>query len=117
MPRLDHVIKSENVFVDESAKKALIRLARGDMRKVLNLLQSCAMAFQNIDETKVYQCCGQPVKADIEKVNNCLLKSPFNKAYNQILALQQEKGLALQDIITRIHVDVIKSKTCQFFNF
>lgn len=109
LPRLNYVIDQERVQVDEPAKKALIELARGDMRKVLNLLQSCSMAFDAVDENKVYQCCGQPLKSDIKEVVNWLLSHSFNKTFRKVLALQQEKGLALQDIITRLHLYVHKS--------
>lgn len=117
MPRLDHVIQSENVKIDEPAKKALIELARGDMRKVLNLLQSCSMAFDEIDESKVYQCCGQPLKSDIKAILKALLSYPFNQAYTKVLNLQREKGLALYDIITRVHLLVHKSKRSSFSFF
>jgi replication factor C subunit 3/5 len=105
------VIDSEKVQIDAPAKKALIELARGDMRKVLNLLQSCSMAFDAIDESKVYQCCGQPLKSDIKDVLNWLLRCSFDKAYSKIFVLQRDKGLALQDIITRVHLFVHKSKS------
>ncbi len=34
LPRLEHVAESENVNLHDSGKEALIRLAKGDMRKV-----------------------------------------------------------------------------------
>merc|ERR1711934_897 len=43
--RLDDIIAAESVEATEDGKNALIKLARGDMRKVVNILQSTAMAF------------------------------------------------------------------------
>jgi replication factor C subunit 3/5 len=37
--KLDEVVKKENVNIDEGGLKAIIKLAGGDMRKVLNVLQ------------------------------------------------------------------------------
>ena len=57
MPRLVHVCEEESVEVTEDGKEALMRLSQGDMRKVLNILQSCAMAFDNkVNEDNVYIC-------------------------------------------------------------
>lgn len=38
--RLDEVIASESVNATESGKRAILQLACGDLRRVLNLLQS-----------------------------------------------------------------------------
>ncbi|TMW42020.1 hypothetical protein DOY81_012902 [Sarcophaga bullata] len=44
LPRLDKIITLENLNVTEDGKKALMTLSKGDMRKVLNVLQSTSMA-------------------------------------------------------------------------
>ena len=36
----------------EDGKKALMTLSLGDMRRVLNILQSCAMAFDTVSEVE-----------------------------------------------------------------
>merc|ERR1739848_117288 len=56
LPRLEHVCQEETVNITEDGKKALITLAGGDMRKVLNVLQSCSMAFDLVNEDNVYTC-------------------------------------------------------------
>ena len=65
------------IDIDEEGKQSLMRLAQGDMRKVLNILQvqkkhnrsclitntfffqSCNMAFGKVTEDNVYTCVGQ----------------------------------------------------------
>ncbi|RWS17667.1 Replication factor C subunit 5-like protein [Dinothrombium tinctorium] len=105
-PRLDFIIKQENIKVEESGKKALIELSSGDMRKVINVLQSTSLAFDVVNETNVYLCCGQPLKSDLRRIMEWLLNEPFTKIYKQIRELQKAKGLALQDIVTQVHVYV-----------
>lgn len=39
MPRLNHIVKEEEVDITESGKKALLKLSMGDMRRVINVLQ------------------------------------------------------------------------------
>lgn len=103
VPRLDYVITQENLNVTEDGKKALMTLANGDMRKVLNVLQSCAMAYDEVTEDNVYLCVGHPPRRDIENIVKWMLNDHFSVAYNNIMAVKTAKGLALQDVLTEVH--------------
>jgi len=104
MPRLEHVAQSENVNLTETGKEALIRLAKGDMRKVINILQSCSMAFDEVSEDTVYTCVGHPLRSDIVNIVTWSLNESFSIAYANIDKLRTMKGLSLQDIITEVHL-------------
>uniref|UniRef100_A0A1B6DUV7 Activator 1 subunit 5 n=3 Tax=Clastoptera arizonana TaxID=38151 RepID=A0A1B6DUV7_9HEMI len=106
LPRLQYVIEQENVTATEDGKKALIDLSQGDMRKVLNILQSAATAFPEVNEETVYTCVGHPLKSDITNVLHWLLNSDFATTYKNIQQLKISKGLALQDILTEAHLFV-----------
>ncbi|KIH57577.1 replication factor [Ancylostoma duodenale] len=106
VPKLDYVIGQEKLTVTDSGKEALLKLSCGDMRRVLNILQSASMAFPKIDETSVYQCVGQPTPKHIEKILQTLMNDTFSSACRK---LQQDcggEGYALVDIISRLH-DII----------
>lgn len=69
--------------VTEDGKKALMVLSKGDMRKVLNVLQSTSMAFDEVNEDSVYTCVGHPLRRDIERILETLLScKSFEDAYN-----------------------------------
>ncbi|KAF8767711.1 replication factor C subunit 5-like [Argiope bruennichi] len=106
LPRLEHVIEKENLNVTKDGKKALMDLAQGDMRKVINVLQCAALAFDVVNEENVYACVGHPLKSDMEKIVNWLLNDDFMPAYKNINELKILKGLALQDILTQVHLFV-----------
>ncbi|XP_053982068.1 replication factor C subunit 5 isoform X1 [Hylaeus anthracinus] len=131
LPRLDDIIKEENLNVTEDGKKALITLSGGDMRKVLNVLQSTWLAFNAVTEDNVYSCVGHPRPIDIKNIVNWLLNESYELCYCSILLLQipvnafeviysliyryieiqdikLKKGLALQDILTELHLFVNK---------
>ncbi|RWS26489.1 replication factor C subunit 5-like protein [Leptotrombidium deliense] len=108
-PRLDFIINKEALRVDRNGKKALIELAGGDMRKVINVLQSTSMAFDVVNEKNVYLCCGQPQKSDITFILESLLNESFSDIYKKIRDLQQSRGIALIDIITQIHTFIHKN--------
>ncbi|KAG0425432.1 hypothetical protein HPB47_027410 [Ixodes persulcatus] len=105
-PRIEHVIEQERLTVTDDGKKALMDLAQGDMRKALNILQSTSMAFEEVTENNVYQCVGHPLKSDISNMVTTLLNEDFAFSYDQINKVKVSKGLALQDVLTQIHLYV-----------
>lgn len=107
LPRLDYVIEKEDLTVSQDGKKALMDLSGGDMRKVLNVLQSTWMAFKNVTEDNVYTCVGHPLKKDIENIIYWLLNDDdFKDTYQKLNQLKINKGLALEDILTQVHLYV-----------
>ncbi|XP_066187306.1 replication factor C subunit 5 isoform X2 [Sylvia atricapilla] len=106
VPRLQHVIQEEGVDVSEDGMKALVTLSSGDMRRALNILQSTSMAFGKVTEENVYTCTGHPLKSDIANILDWMLNQDFSTAYRKIMELKTLKGLALQDILTEIHLFV-----------
>ncbi|KAJ9067050.1 Subunit of heteropentameric Replication factor C (RF-C) [Entomophthora muscae] len=101
--RLNQVVDTEKVNITESGKSALLRISKGDMRRVLNILQACYSAFDVISEREVYLCTGMPLPEDIEQIRDWLLNSDFTAARDSIMALKTEKGLALQDILSQLY--------------
>ncbi|XP_076290733.1 replication factor C subunit RfC3 [Lasioglossum baleicum] len=108
LPRLDDIIKEETLEVSEDGKKALVTLSGGDMRKVLNVLQSTWLAFGKVTEETVYTCVGHPLPIDIKNIVNWLLNESYELCYGKIQDIKLKKGLALQDILTELHLFVNK---------
>lgn len=72
----------DRLQVTEDGKRALIKLANGDMRKVLNVLQSTWMAYKSITEETVYLCVGHPTPNDIKTIMNWLMSvESFQECY------------------------------------
>ncbi|XP_046818906.1 replication factor C subunit 5 isoform X3 [Vespa crabro] len=109
LPRLNDVIEQENLKVTDDGKQALMTLCGGDMRKVLNILQSTWLAFGSVTEETVYSCVGHPLPVDIKNIANWLLNESYELSYCKIQDLKIKKGLALQDILTELHQFVHKN--------
>ncbi|XP_043670893.1 replication factor C subunit 5 isoform X3 [Vespula pensylvanica] len=109
LPRLNEVIEQENLKVTDDGKQALMTLCGGDMRKVLNILQSTWLAFGSVTEETVYSCVGHPLPVDIRNITNWLLNESYELSYCKIQDLKIKKGLALQDILTELHLFVHKN--------
>lgn len=76
-----------SIKITEDGKRALMDLSGGDMRKVLNVLQSTWLAFGSVSETNVYSCVGHPLPIDIKNILNWLLNEQYFSAYSSILFL------------------------------
>lgn len=97
------IIQKEKLNVDEGAYITIIRRASGDMRKVLNILQSTSMTCTEINTYQINKCLGYPHIHDIEEILGCLISKNFSDAYTEITKIKSNEGLSLGDIITEIH--------------
>lgn len=103
--------------VEEEGKQALMKLGEGDMRKVLNILQSTALAYTisndptstegndavTLTSEHFYLCTGAPLPTDIETIVTWMLTLDITSAFNKINDLKTRKGIALADILTEVH--------------
>lgn len=75
--KLAEVCQLENLQVDKTASEAIVRLSNGDMRKVLNILESCSLAYKTISVQKIYEVTGRPSPEDIEAIYTALTTDSF----------------------------------------
>lgn len=66
LKRLKEIAASEEVELDEDAASSIVRLSGGDMRKVLNVLESCALGHKHITLQAVFDVTGRPSPRDME---------------------------------------------------
>ncbi|GMI23013.1 hypothetical protein TrCOL_g38 [Triparma columacea] len=97
--RLLEVAAAENVKTTDEGVSAILDLAHGDMRRVMNLLQSTSMAYPLVNESNVYLCSGSPMPNDMETIYNSLLNDNLSTCVDKVGSMSKEKGYALQDII------------------
>lgn len=104
VPRLKLIVDTEEVKMTSDGQQALLTVSKGDMRTVINTLQSTSMSFdKNVSETTVYQCIGQPTPREMKEVVMCLLNKPAKECMETIKKRLFENGYALQDVITHLH--------------
>ena len=97
--RLLEVAKAENCVTTDDGMEAILQLSGGDMRRVLNLLQSTAMSHDVIDEKSVYLTSGAPLPQDMKTILDLLLNQTFQAAFEQIFKMCSTKGYALVDVL------------------
>jgi replication factor C subunit 3/5 len=109
-PKLTEVCKSEGLTLSDEAHKAIISLSRGDMRKVMNILESCSLTYKEIPLTKIYEVTGRPSPEDIEEIYRTLTVDDYQTAMRTFMRLKTEKSLALDDIVRDLHKCVMETK-------
>lgn len=108
--RLVDVAKAEDCNITDGGIEAILTLSGGDMRRVLNLLQSTAMSFDNIDEASVYLTSGAPLPTDLDTITQSLFNDSFVKAYETLSSMCSTKGYAMADILLDLTTNVTSMK-------
>lgn len=101
--KVNYIVQQEDIDVTEDGVDTIIKKAHGDMRKVINILQSTSMAYGLVNEVNVNECIGYPQKEHISRIINSLINDDFTKAFNRINTLKIKYGLSLTDILHEIH--------------
>jgi len=106
--RLLSISEEEKLDITEDGITTLIKRSKGDMRKILNILQSTSMAYPKITEDTINKCIGYPCSSDIKDILRSLLNDNFADAYNKIKKYKEDDGFSLSDIISEIHDEMIE---------
>merc|ERR1719295_581743 len=108
--RLWDIAKTEGVNLTDDGMKSILRLSGGDMRRCLNIMQSAHTAHNVVNEETVHECTGSPRDIDIKEILHFLLNKDFKAAFDGIRNKMDERGLALNDVISGIYQLVIRMK-------
>lgn len=102
--RIRHIAALEKLNLMEDGFQAVLRLGKGDMRRILNILQATSMSHDIITETNVYLCTGNPLPSDIKQIMEWVLNASFMDACVHIHQdMIRLKGLALSDICQEVY--------------
>jgi len=77
LAKLNEVAQAEQLTLGEGTDLAIVSLSGGDMRKVLNILESCSLAYKTIPVEKIYEVTGRPSPQDIKTIYNSLTNENF----------------------------------------
>lgn len=101
--KIIEIKKLENIKITISGLDTLIDRSGGDMRKVLNILQSVSMAYDKVNENNINNFLGYPRKIHIDIIIKSLLNDDFKTCFDNINSLKKEQGLSINDIIYELH--------------
>ena len=97
------IAKGEKLKIAEDGIEAIIYIAEGDLRKVANLLQACAITGEKITKDLVYSVAAQAKPEDVREMLESALKGNFAQAREKLKEMLFKQGLAGEDIVKEIH--------------
>ena len=97
-----NVAKNESLEIEESAVTALHELSNGDVRKLTNLLQSCASESKTITSKLVYDVISAAEPKELNQILEMSVKGDFVASRKLLLDTMIKHGLSGLDIIRQI---------------
>lgn len=101
-----NVSKNEQIEIEEDAMNALHELCNGDVRKLTNLLQSCASESKKITSQTVYEVISAAEPKEINQILEMSIKGDFINSRKLLLDTMIKHGLSGLDIIRQIQKGV-----------
>ncbi|KAL0221882.1 hypothetical protein RCL1_001736 [Eukaryota sp. TZLM3-RCL] len=102
------IVEREALDADVGGKEALLKLAHGDLRKVLNIMQSTVLAFNKITSVNVYATTGHPSPSVVNDIVKSLMENSVEDSVKFINQIRLDKGISLIDMLTCVHEIVVE---------
>ncbi len=105
---IDYLAGKENLVLDAVAKEALFEVSEGDVRRVVNTLQSCSVMGGEIGQNKIYEVANFAKPKEIDIVIKMALDGNFLDARKKLLDIMLNYGLSGMDLIKQIQAEVLR---------
>jgi len=99
---IDYIVSKEQLNITTEGKDALVVVAKGDCRRVANVLQSCAAVTKEITPEIVYSLASVARPTEVKEVLITALGGNFIKAREQLLDIMLRYGLSGVDALKQI---------------
>lgn len=99
LDKIRHIATIKSLNFTEDGLKLLYDMSKGDMRKIINTLNTC---FGQIDEENLSKSLGYPSSTDINNICNFFENNSFEDSVNFTVELKNKKNYSLANIITVI---------------
>ena len=116
--KLNHIVMAENINTEENVIGTIALLAKRDLRKAINLLQSISLQMTHpsahyITVDMCYDVAGVPSQKEVNNMLDVLLDSTitFNKAYEIVTNIIKGQGYALSTVLKEMVLVIINNET------
>jgi replication factor C small subunit len=107
---LQKIIQKENVQVLDEGFNAIFEVSGGDLRKAVNALQAASSLGRPINTETMYSVVGRANPADVQNMMLLAMKGNFVEARKKLREMIWKYGLAGNDIIRQIHIEIFRSQ-------
>ena len=103
---IENIANNEKLKIEDKTIEAIFDVSEGDVRRVINLLQSCASVSSNITEDLIYEIVSAARPKEIREVLDIASKGDFIKARDLLISVMQKHGLSGLDVIKQIQKEI-----------
>lgn len=103
---IDKIAENEKVKITTDGKEALYNISNGDCRKAENILQSCSVLQDTINESIVYELASFAKPDEIKNILKIATNGNFIDAKNKMIDTMLKYGLSGVDIIKQIQQEI-----------
>jgi replication factor C subunit 3/5 len=115
---IENVCINENIKMNKDAIKLIIKITSGDMRKLLNILQSINMYVDGfdinnkknefvIDEDIVGKILSCPTEDNIKKILKIIQEHKLKDSYQKIINILYDNSISLSELINCVYDYII----------
>jgi replication factor C small subunit len=108
---INNIAKNENLTIDNKIVDTLFEISAGDIRRVINILQSCAVINKKITEALIYEIVSSAKPKEVFQILELSINGNFIKARDLLLNVMTNYGLSGLDIIKQIQKEVMNLNT------
>ena len=109
--KLLEIVKAEKIKYEVNVIETLAVLAKGDLRKAINLLQSVSMQNSGtpLSVSLCYDTAGIPSNQEVDKILSTLINSniEFNEANTIIVGMIKNQGYSLSIVLKEIVLKIL----------
>jgi replication factor C small subunit len=99
---IERIAKEEGLNINEKATKSLYDVSKGDLRRVINLLQASATLTKKIDENVIYETMNEAMPQEVLDMLKIAITGNFIFAREKLLDIMLKKSLSGIDMIKSI---------------
>ncbi|TFF98319.1 MAG: replication factor C small subunit [Promethearchaeota archaeon] len=104
--RIKKIAKRESINLSADGSNALIDVARGDLRRAINYLQSCGTISEKVDQELVFRVAGEVPPEKVQKILKTALNGQLTLSIKLLNDLINQYGLSGRNIIKDIHREI-----------
>ncbi len=96
------IAEKERLHVNDEAMKALHEVCEGDVRRLINIMQSCAAVSSKIDSCNVYDMASFAQPQELKTVLQLAADGRFETARNKLFDIMLKHGLSGIDVVKQV---------------
>lgn len=109
--KLSQIVEAEKIQCEMNVIETISILAKGDLRKAINLLQSISMFSNKININMCYDIAGIPSEEQTDMIVSVLLNKNinFNETLSIICKMIKDQGYSLSTVLKELVLKIINS--------